>query len=74
MLKFLLGTLVDPKSSLKEKKVATSHCQGTKVPSNIARFCKTGMNLRGLHEKRKGKWGKEEKYEKSDKTHVKIPL
>ena len=28
---------------------------------------------RGL-EKRKGKGGKEEKKEKSDKTHVKIPL
>ena len=28
----------------------------------------------GLHEKRKGKGGKRRKKEKSDKTHVKIPL
>ena len=28
----------------------------------------------GLHEKRKGKGGERRKKEKSDKTHVKIPL
>ena len=72
-----------PKLSLKKLDVQDSRHRGSGIyilaipPLGGKNFCqnwKTGKNFKEDLKKGKEKGGKEENKEKSDKTHVKIPL